>query len=111
MGLFFNRKPPAPCLPNSFDRATGQFVIQFSSPATDGFYIHSGDLRQEAIATVTYLLGLQRCKPAPLLFVQSAKKNVHLMMLLPTRMILRMDTIWTLAFVYLSIHSVHPLFQ
>jgi hypothetical protein len=69
VGLFFNRKPPAPFLPNSFDRAIGQFFIQFASPAPDGFHIHSSDLRQQAIATVTHLLGLQRCKPAPLLFV------------------------------------------
>lgn len=80
MGLFFNRKPPAPFLPNSFDRAVGQFFIQFSSPSPDGFHIHPGDQRQEAIATVTYLLGLQRYIPTPLLFVQAAKKNIHLMM-------------------------------
>lgn len=69
MGLFFDRKPPTPFLPNSFDRTIGQLFIQLSSSSPDGFYIHSGDLRQEAIASATHLLGLQRCIPAPLLFV------------------------------------------
>jgi hypothetical protein len=59
-------------LSNSFDWAAGQFFIQFSSPTPDGFHIHSADERQEAIATVTHLLGLQRYIPAPLLFVQAA---------------------------------------
>jgi hypothetical protein len=90
MGLFFNRKSPAPGLPNSIDWAADQFFIQFASPTPDGFHIHSGDERQEAIATVTRFLGLQRYVPAPLLFVQAAQKDIHLVMDLPFRMILRL---------------------
>jgi hypothetical protein len=80
VGLFFDRKPPAPFLTNSFDRAVGQFFIQLASPAPNGFYIHSRDLCQQAIASASYLLGLQRYIPAPLLFVQAAKKYIHLVM-------------------------------
>lgn len=109
MGLFFNRRPPASGLPNAFAGAAGELFIQFASPTPDGFYIQAGNECQEAIATVTHLLGLQCDVPAALLFVQAAQKDIHLVMDLPIRLILRLQTIWTLAFVYLSAHAVHPL--
>jgi hypothetical protein len=90
MGLFFNRRPPTPSLPNAFGGAAGQLFIQFASPTPDGLRIQAGNECQEAIATVTHLLGLQGDVPAALLFVQAAQKDVHLMMDLPIWLILRL---------------------
>lgn len=109
MGLFFNRRSPAPGLSNAFTGAVDELFIQFSSPTPDGFHIQAGNECQKTIATATHLLGLQRYVPAALLFIQAAQKDVHLVMDLPARMILRLQAIRTLAFVYLRVHSVHPL--
>jgi len=86
-----------------------QIVIQLSSSPADGFDIQAGDLRKEHIATVTHLFGLQGYVPTPLLFIQAAEKQVHLMMKLPIRMLLGLATLWALTLMHFYGHTLYHL--
>jgi hypothetical protein len=61
--------------------------------------IHSSNLRQECITAMSDFFRFERHIPAPLLFVESAQKDIHLMMQLPFGSILIFTAVRALTFV------------
>jgi hypothetical protein len=65
--------------------------------AADGFNIHPRDLREQPVTTATLSLGFQRHISTTLLLIQTAQKDIHLMMKLPIRLIFGLQASLTLA--------------
>ncbi len=63
-----------------FDRAMGKVVFEFLASPGDGSLIHARDLGEEAISSITEGLGFMGDKPASLLFIQSAQKQIDTLM-------------------------------
>jgi hypothetical protein len=75
----------------------------------DGLFIQTRDLGQQPISTGTHALGLYCHIPAALLFIQSAKPQIHLPMQLLIRMRHFLLAMRTLTMMHLcSWHNLFP---
>jgi hypothetical protein len=96
--VFFDRRPPATRKAHSVSWSILQLGIDLSSTPADGVDMHSCDLGHQGRTTMAQLLGLQGHIPAALLLIQATEQQVHLVVQFLVWMIIRLLTIWTLAF-------------
>jgi len=61
-------------------RTVGQPLRQFLLPALDGLLVQPRDLREQTKATMSQSVGFHRHIPTPLLFIQAAQQEIHLLM-------------------------------
>jgi hypothetical protein len=64
-----------------------EVVFEFLVSSGDGFLVHSRDLGEEAISSITESLGFMGDKPAALLFIHAAEEQIDTLMPLFFRLI------------------------
>jgi len=67
-------------------------VLHLTPSPPDGLDVHAGDLRQEAVAAVADLHGLQGDVPAALLLIRPAEEEVHPVVEKPVRVLTALKT-------------------
>jgi hypothetical protein len=75
LGLFFSAEATATRRADPFTRFR---TLEFAATFGDGVYIQAGDRRQTAITTAPQFLRLQSHIESPLVFIESAQKEIHL---------------------------------
>jgi hypothetical protein len=78
---------PSAFSPDAPDWTVGHLSRQLSPPLPNGLHILPCDLRQQFVASISHSFGLHSGIPAPLLLIQSAHQQIHLVMQLPFRMV------------------------
>jgi len=84
--------------------------IEFFASASDGIGMHSRDLREQNVATMSDRLGFESSKPSSLLFVEATEKQVDVVMDMAFGMVLTSDAGHALALVNRDLgHDKHSL--
>src|SRR5262249_44979425 len=87
-GRFFPRRPAGTGPADALGGPVAQLGVEFLPAAADGIDVQAGDLRQQGVAAVADVLGLQGGQPAALLLVQAAHQQVDVVVQGPRGVVL-----------------------
>src|SRR4051794_14250759 len=107
-GSFFYRGPPRAGVADAVGGPPRQAAAELLPAPADGIDVQAEDEADAAVAAVPDFLGLQGGEPAPLLLIEAAEEDRHLVVQLPVGVVPTRSTVGALAGMNLDVGHDGP---